>query len=140
VTKDPQHDRLLAIVQSLPGAHEDWPWGSLHCKVDGKIFAGWGRDEEGDMVLGIRTDPEQQAALVKSDPRFSIAKYVGKYGGIDMKLGPKPDWAEVEHLIVESYRIMAPKKRLKELDAARATGAATVRAPRARAPAAKRRR
>jgi predicted DNA-binding protein (MmcQ/YjbR family) len=138
VTKDPQHDRLLAIVKSLPGAYEDWPWGSIHCKVDGKIFAGWGRDDEGNMVLGIRTDPEQQAALVNSDPRFSIAKYVGKYGGIDMKLGPKPNWAEVEELIVQSYRIMAPKKRVKELDAAR--GPATTRPSRARAPAAKSRR
>jgi predicted DNA-binding protein (MmcQ/YjbR family) len=138
VTKDPQHDRLLAIVKSLPGAYEDWPWGSIHCKVDGKIFAGWGRDDDGIMVLGIRTDPEQQAALVKSDPRFSIAKYVGKYGGMDMKLGPKPDWAEVEQFIVQSYRIMAPKKRLKELDAA--GGAAIKRPARTRAPAAKRRR
>jgi predicted DNA-binding protein (MmcQ/YjbR family) len=138
VTKDPQHERLLKIVLGLPGAQEDWPWGSIHCKVDGTIFAGWGRDEDGVMVLGIRTDLEQQAALVASDPRFSVAKYVGKYGGIDMRLGPKPDWAEVEQFIVQSYRIMAPKKRLKELDAAR--GAAPARPARTRAAAAKRRR
>jgi predicted DNA-binding protein (MmcQ/YjbR family) len=137
VTKDPQHDRLLAIVKSLPGACEDWPWGSIHCKVDGKIFAGWGRDEDGVMVLGIRTDLEQQAALVRSDPRFSIAKYVGKYGGIDMKLGPRPDWAEVEHFIVQSYRIMAPKKRLKELDAGRGETPTAVRPVRKSAAGAK---
>jgi predicted DNA-binding protein (MmcQ/YjbR family) len=141
VKKDPHHDRLLAIVNSLPGTEEDWPWGSIHCKVDGKIFVGWGRDDDGVMSLGIRTDLEQQAALVKSDPRFSIAKYVGKYGGIDMKIGPKPDWAEVEHFIVQSYRIIAPKKRLKELDALRGGGATTAKKPApARTPAAKRRR
>jgi len=139
VSKDPQHERLLAIVKSLPGAYEDWPWGSIHCKVDGKIFAGWGRDEDGVMVIGIRTDLEQQAALVKSDPRFSIAKYSGKYGGIDMKIGPKPDWAEVEHFIVQSYRIIAPKKRLKELDAG-GGGAAPGQPARTRAPAARKRR
>jgi predicted DNA-binding protein (MmcQ/YjbR family) len=138
--KDPQHERLLSIVNSLPGTQEDWPWGSIHCKVDGKIFVGWGRDEEGTMVLGIRTDLDQQAALVKSDPRFSIAKYVGKYGGMDMKLGPKPDWAEVEQFIVQSYRIIAPKKRLKELDAAGAGEATISRPPRARAPRPKKRR
>ena len=136
VTKDPQHDRLLAIVKSLPGAYEDWPWGSIHCKVDGKIFTGWSRDEDGVMVLGIRTDLEQQAALVKSDPRFSIAKYTGKYGGMDMKLGPKPDWKEVEHFIVQSYRLVAPKKRLKELDGA--GGAVIARPARARKTAPKR--
>jgi hypothetical protein len=30
------HDRLLAIVDNLPGAVEDRPWGSVHCKVAGK--------------------------------------------------------------------------------------------------------
>src|SRR4051794_25633601 len=44
---DPFHDRLLRIVESLPGAHEDRPWGSVHCKVAGKIFVGWGRDDDG---------------------------------------------------------------------------------------------
>ena len=110
------HDRLLAITLKLPGAYEDWPWGSIHCKVDGKIFVGWGRDDDGEMWIGIRTSLDKQAMLVAADPRFSIAKYVGKYGGIDMKLGAKPDWAEVEHFIAESYRLIAPKKRLVELD------------------------
>jgi predicted DNA-binding protein (MmcQ/YjbR family) len=120
---DPMHDKLLAITLKLPGAYEDRPWGSVHCKVDGKIFVGWGRDDDGHMSIGIRTDLDQQAALVKSDKRFTIAKYVGKYGGIDMNLGPKPDWAEVEHFIVESYRLIAPKKRLKELDGGAAPAA-----------------
>jgi hypothetical protein len=65
---------------------------------------------------------------VKSDPRFSIAKYTGKYGGIDMRLGPKPNWDEVEHFIVESYRIIAPKRLVRQLDEpadARPRGSAT---------------
>jgi predicted DNA-binding protein (MmcQ/YjbR family) len=116
-TKDPFHDRLLAIVLKLPGAFEDRPWGSVHCKVDGKIFVGWGRLEDGDMSVGLRVDKAIQPMLVKSDRRFTIAKYVGQHGGVDMRLGPKPNWAEVENLIVESYRIIAPKRRVKELDA-----------------------
>ena len=114
---DPQHDRLLSIVMQLPGATEDWPWGSIHCKVAGKIFVGWHRNDEGDMVIGVRTDKDLQGMLVASDPRFSIAKYTGKYGGIDMNIGKKPNWAEVEHFITESYRLIAPKKLVKELDA-----------------------
>ena len=119
--KDAFHDRLLAITLKLPGAYEDRPWGSVHCKVDGKIFVGWGRDDTGDMSLGIRVDKTLQPMLVASDPRFTIAKYVGKYGGVDMRLGPKPDWDEVEMFIVESYRLLAPNKRIKELDALPAT-------------------
>ncbi len=115
-TKDPFHDRLLSIVLKLPGAYEDRPWGSVHCKVDGKIFVGWGRMDDGEMSMGIRVDKALQPMLVANDKRFTIAKYVGQHGGVDMRLGPKPDWAEVENLIVESYRIIAPKKRLRELD------------------------
>ncbi len=115
--KDAFHDKLLAIVVQLPGAYEDRPWGSVHCKVDGKIFVGWGRLDDGDMSIGIRVDKAFQPMLVATDSRFTIAKYVGQHGGVDMRLGPEPDWREVEKFIVESYRAIAPKKRLKELDA-----------------------
>ncbi len=114
---DPFHNRLLEIVLRLPGAYEDRPWGSVHCKVAGKIFVGWGRRGDGEMELGFRTDLELQSMLVASDPRFTIAKYVGQYGGVDMRLGTAPNWDEVEHFIVESYRRIAPKKLVKELDA-----------------------
>ena len=63
-TKDAFHDRLLAIVLELPGAYEDRPWGSVHCKVDGKIFVGWGRTDDVDMSMGIRVDKALQPMLV----------------------------------------------------------------------------
>lgn len=125
---DPFHDRLLQIVLSLPGAYEDRPWGSVHCKVAGKIFVGWGRRDDGEMEIGFRVDPELQSMLVANDPRFRIAKYVGQYGGVDMRIGPTPNWAEIESFIVESYRIMAPKKLVKELDAQRGTGGGSAAA------------
>jgi hypothetical protein len=55
-----------------------------------------------------------------------------------MLLGKKPDWREVESFIVESYRIIAPKKRVKELDA-RGGGAKPAPAARTSANAKKRR-
>ena len=135
---DPFHERLLQIVLSLPGAYEDRPWGSVHCKVAGKIFVGWGRHDDGEMEIGFRVSPELQSMLVASDPRFKIAKYVGKYGGVDMRIGPKPNWDEVEQFIVESYRIIAPKKLVKELDARRGVGSAAQAEKPAAKPAAKR--
>ena len=117
MTTDAFHDRLLGIVLTLPGAYEDRPWGSVHCKVAKKIFVGWGRHDDGEMSIGVRTTLDRQAKLVRSDRRVSVAKYSGKYGGIDVRLGPKPDWDEVERFIVESYRLIAPKKLVKELDA-----------------------
>jgi predicted DNA-binding protein (MmcQ/YjbR family) len=122
MARDALHDRLLAIVESLPGAYEDRPWGEVHCKVAGKIFVGWGRREGGAMSVGFKTDKELQAMLVASDPRFEIAAYVGKHGWVNMKLGETPDWAEVEQFVVDSYRRIAPKKLVKELDAKRGDG------------------
>lgn len=139
--KDPFHDRLIAIVTALPGAYEDRPWGSVHCKVADKIFVGWGRHDDGQMSLGFKTDKQLQAMLVASDPRFTVAAYVGKHGWVDMKLGPKPDWTEVEQFIVESYKMIAPKKLVKELLAKRGDGApppTATRAPAAGRAAAKR--
>ena len=122
---DAFHQRLLGIVNKLPETVEDWPWGSIHCKVADKIFVGWGRGEDGVMSIGIRTTLDLQAMLVASDPRFSIAKYVGRYGGIDMRLGPDPDWVEVEEFIIDSYRIIAPKRLVRLLDDAEAAAAAS---------------
>ncbi len=134
MANDPFHERLLQIVKRLPEAVEDWPWGSIHCKVAGKIFVGWSRGETGEMSIGLRTTLELQSMLVASDPRFSVAKYVGKYGGIDMRIGKKPDWNEIEQLIVDSYRIIAPKRLVKTLDAELVGGAPMVSAPKKTAP------
>jgi predicted DNA-binding protein (MmcQ/YjbR family) len=137
MSADPMHDKLLSIVLKLPGAYEDRPWGSVHCKVAGKIFIGWGRHEDGEMSMGFRTTRELQSMLVASDPRFTIAKYVGQHGGTDMKLGPKPNWDEVEQFIVDSYRIIAPKKLVKELDAKLGVAPETKTEPKKKAPAKK---
>lgn len=130
---DPTHDKLLRIALSLPETTEDWPWGSIHCKVAGKIFVGWGRHDDGTMSVGLRTTLALQSMLVTSDPRFTMAKYSGKYGGIDMRLAAKPDWAEVEQFIVESWRIVAPKKVVKAFDEGGGAGAGPAK------PAAKKR-
>lgn len=135
--KDPVHDRLLAIVLKLPGAYEDRPWGSVHCKVDGKIFVGWGRMENGTMSMGFRVSLDDQIHLVDTDKRFSIAKYVGRYGGVDMLLDKSPDWREVEQYIIGSYRIIASKSRVKELDAMTGGGAAPAKQAASKAPAKK---
>jgi predicted DNA-binding protein (MmcQ/YjbR family) len=51
-----------------------------------------------------------QAALVAADPRFKIAAYVGKHGWVDMELGERIDWNEIEALVRNSYRLVAPKR------------------------------
>jgi predicted DNA-binding protein (MmcQ/YjbR family) len=62
---------------------------------------------------GVKTTFEMQAGLVATDPRFTIAKYVGKHGWVDVRIdeqndGPV-DWNEVRALVAGSYKLIAPK-------------------------------
>ncbi len=106
----------MSSVNRLPGAHEDRPWGSVHCKVADKIFVGWGSEASGELSLGFKTEKSLQSMLVTSDPRFTMAKYVGKHGWVSMRVGKKPNWDEIEQFIVASYRLIAPKKLSRALD------------------------
>ena len=115
---DPHLAQLRRIVKTLPEAVEDTPWGSIHWKVRGKIFAGWDRDDDGESSIGFKTDKDLQASLVHSDPRFSVAAYVGKHGWVDMSLEGSPDWHEVEHFLVESYKMVAPAALARAVDSA----------------------
>jgi predicted DNA-binding protein (MmcQ/YjbR family) len=51
------------------------------------------------------------------DVRFFFPAYLGPYGwlGLDFTAA-KVDWGEVAELVDASYRLIAPKKLLKQLD------------------------
>ncbi|HYE76531.1 MAG TPA: MmcQ/YjbR family DNA-binding protein [bacterium] len=115
----PDHfPRIQQICNSLPGVTEEYPWGEPHWKVAGKIFCGYGDYTGKGPTVGLRLTLDRQEELVGSDPRFEVAPYSGRYGGTTMRLTGKIDWNEVEALIRESHRNMAPKSLLKSLGTA----------------------
>jgi predicted DNA-binding protein (MmcQ/YjbR family) len=111
--------RLRKLCLGLPGTTEVEAWGHPTFRVNDKIFVGFGGDATGAASLGVKTTREMQSALVASDPRFTIAAYVGKHGWVNLDLGPsvKVDWGEIEALVHESYRLIAPAKLVQALDA-----------------------
>ena len=57
-----------------------------------------------------------QEMLVQSEPeRFFRPPYVGVKGWIGVYLDVDPNWEELEGLILESYRLVAPPKSLAKL-------------------------
>jgi predicted DNA-binding protein (MmcQ/YjbR family) len=106
--------RLRAICLALPATKEVEAWGHPTFRVGEKIFAGWS-EQAGTGSLGVKTTHELQAALVSSDPRFKIAAYVGKHGWVQMTLAAPVDWDEVEALVRESYRLIAPASLSRSL-------------------------
>lgn len=100
--------RFRAICLDLPEAVEIETWGHPTFRVKDKIFASAGA-ENGQWSLGMKTTHEMQAGLVESDPRFTVAAYVGKHGWVSMRVDDDIDWNQVKALVVESYRMIAPK-------------------------------
>jgi predicted DNA-binding protein (MmcQ/YjbR family) len=125
-------DHMREICLALPGTRETLTWGEPHFRVGDKIFAGCG-DEKGRPVLGFKLEMDHADAVVQ-DPRFWRAPYVGHKGWVSMDASGVDDWNEVRPLVLESYRLIAPRRTVAKLDG----GAAAAASPRSGSrPAAK---
>jgi len=98
---------MRRICLALPESTETTTWGQPHFRVRGKIFAGCG-DHGGTLTLGFKLEREHADAAIR-DPRFARAPYVGQHGWISMDAKGVRDWGEVRALVLESYRLIAPK-------------------------------
>ena len=91
-----------------------------------KIFVMYGGNEKTDTkgeyvhypysVL-VKVDESDRTAL-QQDNRFFYPAYMGPYGwlGLDFTARKKVDWDEVRELIDASFRLIASKKLIKQLD------------------------
>jgi predicted DNA-binding protein (MmcQ/YjbR family) len=120
---------MRAICLALPDTKETLTWGQPHFRVGEKIFAGCG-EEKGRVVIGFKLDMDHADAVIQ-DPRFWRAPYVGHKGWVSMDAGGVDDWDEVRPLVMESYRLIAPRRTVAKLDAGAAPAAALPRRSRA---------
>jgi predicted DNA-binding protein (MmcQ/YjbR family) len=128
-------DHMRAICLSLPDTKETLTWGQPHFRVGEKIFAGCG-DEKGRAVIGFKLDMDHADAIIQ-DSRFWRAPYVGHKGWVSMDAGKVDDWDEVRPLILESYRLIAPRRTVAQLDAGETAAARPARKTAARKTARK---
>jgi predicted DNA-binding protein (MmcQ/YjbR family) len=110
---------LRDFALGFPGATEDFPWGERVAKVNGKVFVFLGLDPVpgAGMGLSVKLPVSREAAL--DLPFAKPTGYgLGKSGWVSASFGPN-DQPPVEILkswIVESYRSIAPRKLVAELD------------------------
>jgi predicted DNA-binding protein (MmcQ/YjbR family) len=115
------------IALGFPEAFEKVSWGRpVFCAP--KIFAMYGGSSKGDVkgeyvqyphsVL-VKVDESDRRAF-DQDERFFYPAYMGPSGwlGLDFTAA-KVDWKEVGELIDASYRMVASKKLVKQLDEGR---------------------
>ncbi len=110
-------ERLRALCLTLPEAEEK-PFGGHTApsfRVRDKLFVMVSEDRT---VMTCKGGPGVQEELVAAEPeRFFIPPYVGHKGWIGARLDVEQDWDEVADLVVDSYRMTAPKRLLARLDA-----------------------
>ena len=116
-------DAVRAFAFSLPEAWEDHPWGESVAKVGKKVFVFLGVADGSyppGFTVKLRESHEQALGVEGVEPS---GYGLGKAGWVSVPLGAEglppvevlTDWVE------ESYRIVAPKRLVAELDA-RASG------------------
>jgi len=118
--KDPRAARrkLLKCALSLPQAYEDHPWEEDVAKVGKKIFVFLGVGENpATMAMTVKlTDSREQALMA---PGAEPTGYgLGRAGWVTIPLRDTTPPVEVlTDWVEESYRTVAPKRLVAELDA-----------------------
>ncbi len=112
-------DAVREYALGLPGAWEDHPWGESAIKVGKKVFAFLGVPGTG-FGMGVKL-PQSSGALL-SMPFARPAGYgLGRSGWVEMTFAEDDADAPPLDLLLEcveeSYRAIAPKTLVKELDA-----------------------
>jgi predicted DNA-binding protein (MmcQ/YjbR family) len=112
-------ERLIRLCTSLPEVEAN---GDQHVgfTVRRKRFAWFLDDHHGDgrLALNCKGPPGESARLAEEHPdRFFIPAYLGSRGWIGLWLDTgRVDWDEVERLVVDAYRLTAPKSLRSRLE------------------------
>ncbi len=110
-------DKVRDFALSLPEAAEDHPWGEDVAKVRGKVFVFLGTPGSRRMTVKLE---ESHAHALSIDGAERTGYGLGASGWVTVPLRAQGvnvallrDWVE------ESYRIVAPRRLLAELDGER---------------------
>ncbi len=112
-------ERVRAICRDLPECEVA---GSQHHKltVRGKTVGYHTVDHHGDGRVGltVKAAKGENAELVASDPvKFFMPSYIAQHGYVGIYLDTGDiDWDEVRELIVDAYRLVAPKTLARQVD------------------------
>lgn len=112
-------DRIREFCEQLP---ECEVVGDQHHKISvrGRTIGWHTVDHHGDgrVSLAVRGEKGENEQLVLADSRkFFLPPYVARHGYIGIHLDLEDvDWEEVRELLLDGYRLVAPKTLLKQLE------------------------
>jgi len=129
-------EELRRFALGFPGAHEDFPWGESVVKVGKKVFVFLGRSG-GGLGLSVKLPDSNLLALdlpFTSPTGYGLAR--GGWVSAEFARDQTPPMDLLYRWIEESYRAVAPRRLVAELDVRGGAGSAAPppgRAGRARA-------
>lgn len=110
-------ESLLSFALGLPGTREDHPWGETVAKVGAKVFVFFGSTQPASMSVKLPDSAEQALLLPDAAP---TGYGLGRAGWVSVPIGSGgPPIGVLRDWIEESYRAVAPKRLIAELDGAR---------------------
>lgn len=111
------------IALGFPGAFEKISHGRpVFCVPKIFVMYGGSSKEAGERAMfpySVLFKPhELERRALEQDNRFFYPMYLGPSGwlGLDLTAGRNVDWAEVAELVDTSYRLIASKKLIKQLN------------------------
>jgi predicted DNA-binding protein (MmcQ/YjbR family) len=102
---------LYDHCQAKPDAVEDHPWGETVFKVKGRVFAFLGRGDSSGVT--VKVTPEERDMLLQNDS-IEVARYVGRYGWLSVRIGDDETLELALGLIDDSYDLIASKSRRRK--------------------------
>ena len=112
-------EKIRAFALSLPDATEEHPWGEDVVKVRGKIFVFLGSSTS--RQISVKLD-ESHAHALSIEGAAETGYGLGKAGWVTVPLRGRDIGVQLlREWVEESYRIVAPKRLVAELDAAEPT-------------------
>jgi predicted DNA-binding protein (MmcQ/YjbR family) len=108
--------KLLAFALGFPGAYEDHPWDEDVAKVGKKVFVFFGAPDRAESGMTVKLRESHDHAL--SVPGAAPTGYgLGTSGWVDVPFrDTTPPLDVLKDWVDESYRMVAPKKLVSELD------------------------
>ena len=107
---------LRKFALSFPSAHEDFPWGHTAVKIGKKAFVFLAA-ENGETSMSVKLPQSAKAAL--AHPFAKPTEYgLGRHGWVTFTFERDAElpMALLHGAITESFRAIAPKTVVKELD------------------------
>jgi hypothetical protein len=114
-------DRVRAICLALPEVIEQPSHGSPAFYATKQFVMLWAEGHHGNHFPHLwcaAADGAQADHIDRSPDRFFRPPYVGGRGWVGVRLDGDVDWAEVEDIVEDGYRVIAPKRLIARLEQA----------------------